>query len=136
MRWVHDECWTKAQSYSKSQVDSLITERICTTHSDIWSAQRQHEESVAEAQRQHKDYVQGVLDGFRTDLQEYERTESLLERDYATNSRVNEVEARSMKAIGNIDKMVRVSRTDFEKIQSRDKTTMYYVVSDDAASNV
>lgn len=136
VRWVHDECWTKSQSYSKSQVDSLITERICTTHSDIWAAQRQHEADVAEAQQQHKDYVQNVLDGFRDALPEYERTESLLARDYATNSRVNEVEARSMKAIGNIDKMVRVSRTDFEKMQGRDKNTLYHVVSDDAVSDL
>lgn len=136
VRWVHDECWTKAQSYSAAQVDARIQERICVTHDDIWSAQRQHEAAVAEAQQQHKDYVQGVLDGFRTDLQEYERTESLLERDYATNSRVNAVEAGAMKANGIVDKWVPVARTDFEKMQSREKTALYYVFSDDAASNV
>lgn len=136
VRWVHDECWTKAQSYSAAQVDARIQERICVTHDDIWAAQRQHEEAVAEDQRQHKDYVQGVLDGFRTDLREYERTESLLERDYATNSRVNAVEAGAMKANGIVDKWVPVARTDFEKMQSREKTALYYVFSDDAASNV
>lgn len=122
MQWSLNTHFTKTQTMSSSQIEARITERICETHESIWQ-----------------------------NLDACERTENLLARDYATNTRVTEVYDGCMnradevydacmkrandvydgciKVANGIDKWRVMNTQEFADLQTRDKNTLYIVTN-------
>ena len=101
VQWSLDTHWTKAETMNNEQLETRITERICETHESIWQ-----------------------------NLDACERTETLLARDYATNTRVNEVYDGCIKVAHGIDKWRVMTAAAFGNLQTRDKNTLYIVTNE------
>lgn len=101
VQWSLDTHWTKDETMNNEQLEARITERICETHESIWR-----------------------------NLDACERTETLLERDYATNTRVNEVYDGCIKVANGIDKWRVMTAAAFGNLQTRDKNTLYIVTNE------
>lgn len=101
VQWSLDTHWTKDETMNNEQLEARITERICETHESIWR-----------------------------NLDACERTETLLARDYATNTRVNEVYDGCIKVAHGIDKWRVMSAKAFADLQTRDQNTLYIVTNE------
>lgn len=101
VQWSLDTHWTKDETMNNEQLEARITERICETHESIWQ-----------------------------NLDACERTETLLARDYATNTRVNEVYDGCIKVANGIDKWRVMTAAAFGNLQTRDKNTLYIVTNE------